>query len=268
VSVGLSLARPLSLVALLLSIALAGCSGGGDADDAADALSQTSTGPSLAAVIKVLVAGNASSAVAGVVPAESGVELTFDGSGSTGPIVSFAWDFGDNGTGSDETETHTYAAGGLYDVTLTVAGIGNTSARATVRLDVAADPVGQFLFTAVHPIEGELPVMNPNSCTNQDVDCKDHVVPIVAVDANGTPALAKTVRIVLTGSSPLPAGDLQVFWRDPAGTELNSTDASGFEHNLQYSGDMAAGDYVLRIRVFTGAQVSYTGSVEVDYVHA
>jgi hypothetical protein len=266
----LSVLRPLCALALPLALAFAGCAdGGGEAEAESDGLSSsTSTTGGLTAVIQVLANGTALAPANGSLPAQSGVELTFDGSGSTGAVLEYAWDFGDNSTGSDETETHAFAAGGLFTVRLTVTGLGNTSANTTVRIDVAADLTGTALFTAVHAVEGELPLLNPNSCTNQDIDCKDHVIPVVAADANGTPAVAKRVRITITGESQLPAGDMQVFWRSPEGTTLNNTGASGLEHTLRYDGEMPAGDYVLRVRLFTAALVTYTGTVEVDYVHA
>lgn len=49
--------------------------------------------------------------------------VSFDGSGSSDPegaIASYAWNFGDGTTGTGATPSHTYAAGGDYDVTLTV----------------------------------------------------------------------------------------------------------------------------------------------------
>jgi PKD repeat protein len=47
----------------------------------------------------------------------------FDGSGSSdsdGTVVSYAWDFGDNSTGTGAKPSHTYAAAGDYQVKLTV----------------------------------------------------------------------------------------------------------------------------------------------------
>lgn len=51
------------------------------------------------------------------------LSCSFNGSGSTdsdGTIVSYAWDFGDESTGSGATVNHTYDAGDTYTVMLTV----------------------------------------------------------------------------------------------------------------------------------------------------
>jgi PKD repeat protein len=267
----LSPSRPLSILVLFLSLALAGCAGNeGGSDGASATQTSSATDSALAAVIRILTNGTVAAPANGSIPAQAGAELTFDGSGSTGAILEYAWDFGDNATGADQTETHAFAAGGLYNVTLTVKGLGNASANATVRIDVAADPSGGFLFTQGHTFAGDLPLSNPNSCTNQGVDCQDHVVTIVAADANGTPALATRVSLVVDGSCPVPGPvcALQVFWRSPDGTNLNQTAAEGIDHALTYAGDMAPGDYVVRVRLFTGAQASYDAIVAVEYVHA
>jgi hypothetical protein len=258
------------MLVLLLALSFAGCADKKDKDDAADGASttQTSTGGGLVAVIKVLSNGTTASLVNGSIPVQAGIELTFDGSDSTGAVLEYAWDFGDNATGSDETETHAFAAGGLYNVTLTVTGLGNASANATVRIDVAEDLAGEPLFTAAHPFEGSITAFNVNSCmVNAGFDCNDHVIPVVAEDANGTAAVAKRVTIVLDGSGAL-ALQMQVYWRSPEGTNLNQTGTSGQDYVLTYAGDMPAGDYVVRVRTFAGAQASYTGVVAVEYVRA
>ena len=62
-----------------------------------------------------------------------GEQLTFSGGGSTdadGKIAAFAWKFGDGATADGAEVTHTYAAPGLYDLTLAVDdGSGLQNAR-------------------------------------------------------------------------------------------------------------------------------------------
>jgi chitodextrinase len=53
----------------------------------------------------------------------AGETVSFDGTGSTDPdgtIASYAWDFGDQSTGTGATTTHAYSAAGSHTVTLTV----------------------------------------------------------------------------------------------------------------------------------------------------
>ncbi|GAA1627076.1 hypothetical protein GCM10009790_07150 [Georgenia ruanii] len=55
--------------------------------------------------------------------APNGLTLAVDGTNSSDPdgtIASYAWTFGDGGTASGPTASHTYAVTGAYDVTLTV----------------------------------------------------------------------------------------------------------------------------------------------------
>ncbi len=59
--------------------------------------------------------------------------VTFDGTGTTddGPIASYAWTFGDGGTGTGASTTHAFTTARTYTVTLTVTdavgGIGTTT---------------------------------------------------------------------------------------------------------------------------------------------
>jgi len=53
-------------------------------------------------------------------PAQAGQPVTFNGTASTGSPTAYAWDFGDNQSGSGSTTTHSYAAVGTYTARLTV----------------------------------------------------------------------------------------------------------------------------------------------------
>ena len=69
---------------------------------------------------------------------------SFDGSGSADPdgsISSYAWDFGDGATGSGVAPTHSYAAGGTNQVTLTVTDGGGATGAVTHAVTVSA-PAG------------------------------------------------------------------------------------------------------------------------------
>ncbi|HUW68419.1 MAG TPA: S8 family serine peptidase [Candidatus Nanoarchaeia archaeon] len=76
-------------------------------------------------------------------------ELNFDGSGSSDPdgtIVSYAWDFGDQYTGTGVTTSHSYTAAGTYTVNLTVTdndGLTGTDI-ATVSVNEAPSEVTVF----------------------------------------------------------------------------------------------------------------------------
>ncbi|MBS1687788.1 MAG: PKD domain-containing protein [Bacteroidetes bacterium] len=70
-------------------------------------------------------------------PAPVTVNFTFKGSGAS----SYSWDFGDGGTSSSANQSHTYAANGVYYVTLTTTG-------PTGCVSVAEDSVFVRDFTA------------------------------------------------------------------------------------------------------------------------
>jgi PKD repeat protein len=73
----------------------------------------------------------------------------FDGSGSSdsnGTITSYAWKFGDGMTGAGVAITHTYATGGAYSATLTVADSTGATSTQSKTVNVNTPPIASFTF--------------------------------------------------------------------------------------------------------------------------
>lgn len=90
-----------------------------------------------------------SSASSGVPP----TAISFSASGSTDPdgtIVSYAWNFGDSTAATGSSATHTFAANGVYTVTLTVTDNrgGTDTDTLTVRMSTPAVPSSDVFVIA------------------------------------------------------------------------------------------------------------------------
>jgi PKD repeat protein/alpha-tubulin suppressor-like RCC1 family protein len=82
--------------------------------------------------------------------------FTLDASGSTGDIVTYAWDFGDGTTGAGANATYTYGSPGTYTATLTVTSASGLTAQTTRSIPVGTtDPVASF---AASPERGNPPL--------------------------------------------------------------------------------------------------------------
>ena len=71
----------------------------------------------------------------------TGQAIHFNGTGSSDPdgsIATYAWTFGDGGTGTGATPTHAYASAGSYTVVLTVTDNGAASNSASTTAVVSA----------------------------------------------------------------------------------------------------------------------------------
>jgi PKD repeat protein len=78
----------------------------------------------------------------------------FDGSASTGAIVSYAWTFGDGASGTGWRPQHTYAVAGVYNVTLTLTdsyGVQASSAPQGVSVVSSPDPAASFTISPSDP---------------------------------------------------------------------------------------------------------------------
>ena len=69
---------------------------------------------------------------------------TFSASGSLGLASAYSWSFGDGGTASGVTVTHTYAEGGSYDFAVTLSGEDGATATAHDSLALNRPPVASF----------------------------------------------------------------------------------------------------------------------------
>jgi VCBS repeat-containing protein len=98
-----------------------------------------------------------------------GVPVTFYGSNSSdcdGTIVSYDWDFGDGAVGPGVAPAHSYAAAGIYTVTLTVIDNDGASHTATTSVDIASIAPEEMIENLVDEIDGmDLPGGIKNSLT-------------------------------------------------------------------------------------------------------
>jgi hypothetical protein len=273
---GINVGRFVGFVSVLvIASAFSGCMGDADAkehdhadhdhmeSDAMDA-NAAANATELVAAIAVTIDGNLSEAVNGSIPAAVGTNVTFDGSESVGDNLTFAWDFGDNETGENASETHAFAEPGVFNVTLTVTS-GNETDSAYVLVNVtSAAPAAGVIWMDTASFTGTLAVGNPNSAFQANTDYRDHTVTILGADPNGTTVLAKRVRWTLDASGPA-AVDLSLYWRKDGANLATVQTSNAADETLAFEGDMVPGEYVIRVRFNAGANASYTVSGEIDY---
>ncbi len=90
--------------------------------------------------------------------------VNFSGTGSTGTIASYAWNFGDGNAGSGSTPSHTYTKAGVFTVTLKVTGTLGATSSTTTTITTTAPPVSAKITAT--PVSGTAPLAVSFSGTN------------------------------------------------------------------------------------------------------
>jgi len=88
----------------------------------------------------------------------SPLEVTFTGSGSTGEITSYSWDFMDGNTSVETNPVHTFSDSGSYEVVLTVSDDGGMTSSDTIIINVSEPVVELSAQAEATPLTGTSPL--------------------------------------------------------------------------------------------------------------
>ena len=158
----------------------------------------------------------------------------FDGSASydsDGTIVSYEWDFGDDGTGSGPTPSHTYTADGNYTVTLTVTDDDAATDDDVQVVNVSTGGSGDTMHVAA------IDMWYSRSGRNYTVYTQ-----VTIEDASNSPVSGATVSLQMT---------------TPSGTSTNSA-ATGSDGTVTFSTrSRQTGTYTAEVADVTHATLVY-----------
>ncbi|WP_424584904.1 PKD domain-containing protein, partial [Tunicatimonas sp.] len=92
---------------------------------------------------------------------EAPLTIAFSSEGSTNngePVASYEWSFGDGGTSTEESPSHTYTTSGTYLAMLTVTDEFNASAKDSVEIIVSSQNQAPVAVATATPVSGTAPL--------------------------------------------------------------------------------------------------------------
>ena len=220
----------------------------------------------------------------------AGSPITFDGSGSTGPIANYLWSFGDGATAQGTTTSHVYSNPGTYPVSLTVFGpAGQQSTDSTQAVVTSAGPplavqlslpkltyeVGEaisvtfttnrtaYVYLCDVSADGRVTLMLPNWLEpDNPLAAGTHVVPGAPYTLRITEPVGTETLYLFAAASPLP----QFPTSFGAGFPLLSINPSSFRNSVlsTMQSQLPSGDWAYDTLSFeVAAPLPETGTLRV-----
>ncbi len=183
------------------------------------------------------------------------VSFSASGNDSDGSIVSYAWNFGDGGTSSEQNPSHIYTSQGTYTAIVAVTDNDGATGSDSVDVKVTAAKVSPAVTVAANPVSGEPPLTVNFTAAGSDADgsivsyswafgdggTSNLQNPSHVYQSNGT----YLAIVIVTDNDGLTGSDsINIYVStvtDVVFSEVSSTAGTGV--TAPYSTNMAWGDY-------------------------
>jgi PKD repeat protein len=173
------------------------------------------------------------------------LECTDTSTDEFGSIVSWSWNFGDDNTSSVQNPTHTYAADGTYEVTLTVTSdTGLTSDPGTMEVEVPRTSIHILFDESPKPVTMAPAGLNDAKTAMvpylSSIDEKDRYVgPSIELFMRDIDVLAGGGRdmFILNRPAPKPDGSHLIDVRSPISLEAMALSAKDFQIDYYQADD-------------------------------